>query len=61
MMVEETVWDDVMTCDHSYDTRCHISYITTYESQQEEECDENYRKEMVTGWISWSLIGRYKT
>jgi len=47
MMVEETVWDDVMTCDHSYDTRCHISYITTYESQQEEECDENYRKVCV--------------
>ena len=33
-----------MTCDHSYDTRCTTSYTTTYEAQQEEECDENFRK-----------------
>jgi hypothetical protein len=24
----------VMTCDHSYDRRCHTSYTTTYEAQQ---------------------------
>jgi len=44
MMVEETVYDEVITCDHSYDKRCHTSYITNYESQQEEECEENFRK-----------------
>merc|ERR1711913_188185 len=33
-MVEETEYDDVVQCDHSYD----------YESQQEEECEENFRK-----------------
>jgi hypothetical protein len=33
-MVEETEYDDVMTCDHSYDRRCHTSYTTTYEAQQ---------------------------
>merc|ERR1711915_719701 len=38
MMVEETVWEDHETCDHSYDKRCHKSYTTTYQSQQEEEC-----------------------
>jgi len=43
-MIEETEYDDVIQCDHSYDRRCHTSYITTYESQQEEECEENYRK-----------------
>jgi len=43
-MVEETVYDDVVQCDHSYDKRCHTTYITNYETQQEEECDENYRK-----------------
>ena len=37
MMVEETVWEDHETCDHSYDKRCHKSYTTTYPSQQEEE------------------------
>ena len=35
----------MVTCDHSYDTRCHTSYKTTYSAQQEEECDDNYRKD----------------
>merc|ERR1712002_1186179 len=35
-MVEETEYDDVVQCDHSYDTN--------YESQQEEDCEENFRK-----------------
>jgi len=43
-MVEETEYDDVVQCDHSYDRRCHISYITNYVSQQELECEENYVK-----------------
>ena len=43
-MVEETEYDDVVQCDHSYDRRCHISYITNYVSQQEVECEENYVK-----------------
>ena len=30
-MVEETVWDDVEICDHSYDRRCHTSFTTTFE------------------------------
>ena len=43
-MVEETEYDDVVQCDHSYDKRCHTTYVTIYESQQEEECEENFRK-----------------
>merc|ERR1711874_531017 len=43
-MVEETGYDEVVQCDHSYDKRCHTTYVTNYESQQEEECDENFRK-----------------
>merc|ERR1739845_323989 len=43
-MVEETEYDEVEQCDHSYDKRCHTTYVTNYESQQEEECDENFRK-----------------
>merc|ERR1711973_925362 len=34
----------VEECDHSYDRRCHTTYVTNYESQQEEECEENFRK-----------------
>jgi len=44
MMVEVTEYDDVITCDHSYDKRCHTSYVTNYDSQQEEECEENFKK-----------------
>merc|ERR1712021_74306 len=43
-MVEETEYDDVVQCDHSYDKRCHTTYVTNYESQQEEECEENFGK-----------------
>merc|ERR1712168_1702996 len=43
-MVEETEYDDVVQCEHSYDKRCHTTYVTNYESQQEEECEENFRK-----------------
>ena len=43
-MVEETEYDDVVQCDHSYDKRCHTTFVTNYESQQEEECEENFRK-----------------
>merc|ERR1719260_639666 len=32
-MVEETEYDDVVQCDHSYDKRCHTTYVTNYESQ----------------------------
>ena len=30
--------------DHSYDKRCHTSYVTSFVSVQEEECDENFKK-----------------
>merc|ERR1712212_67770 len=43
-MVEETEYDDVVQCDHSYDRRCHTTYVTNYESQQEEDCEENFGK-----------------
>ena len=42
--MEETEYDDVVQCDHSYDKRCHTTYVTNYVSQQEEECEENFRK-----------------
>ena len=44
MMVEEVVWEEVITCDHSYDKRCHTTYKTSFDSVQEEECEENFRK-----------------
>ena len=57
-MVEETVYDEVMQCDHSYDRRCHTTYTTSYESQQEEECEENFRK---TCFIEYEKTARNET
>jgi len=43
-MVEETEYDDVVTCKHSYSEKCHSTYTTDFEPQQEEECEENFVK-----------------
>merc|ERR1719193_2568217 len=45
VMEEETEWDDLVTCEHSYNRRCHQSQITIYNAAQEEECEENYVKD----------------
>merc|ERR1712117_58732 len=34
-MIEETEYDEVVQCDHSYDRRCHTTYVTNYESHQQ--------------------------
>ena len=44
VMVEETEYDDVITCKHSYSQKCHTTYTTDFEPQQEEECEENFVK-----------------
>jgi len=44
VMVEETEYDDVVTCKHSYSEKCHSTYTTDFEPQQEEECEENFVK-----------------
>lgn len=44
VMVEETEYDDVVTCKHSYSEKCHTTYVTDFEPQQEEECEENFVK-----------------
>merc|ERR1711962_1308089 len=57
-MIEEIEYDDVAQCDHSYDRRCHTTYVTQYESQQEEDCDENFRKSC---FIEYEQIAFNKT
>ena len=44
VMVEETRYDDVIECKHSYTERCHTTYITDFQPQQEQECEENFVK-----------------
>merc|ERR1712198_109932 len=40
VMVEETEYDDVVTCKHSYSEKCHTTYTTDFEPHQEEECED---------------------
>ena len=49
-MIEETEYDEVVQCDHSYDRRCHTTYVTNYESKQEEECEESFRKHCLINY-----------
>lgn len=44
VMVEETEYDDVVTCKHSYSNKCHTTYTTDFEPQQEEACEETFIK-----------------
>ena len=44
VMVEETEYDEEIVCQHSYSERCHTTYTTDFEPQQEEECEENFKK-----------------
>ena len=50
MMREETRYEEVMTCNHSYDERCHTSFVTSFQPHQEEDCEEKFRK--VNGYSS---------
>jgi len=45
VVMEQTIeYDDVITCKHSYDEKCHTTYTTDFEPQQEEECEETFTK-----------------
>jgi len=44
VMEKHTEYDDIITCKHSYDEKCHTTYTTDYEPQQEEECEETFTK-----------------
>jgi len=44
MMTEETVYDNVIECHHSYDEKCHTTYKTIYDPQQMEMCEEVFEK-----------------
>ena len=45
VMETSTEYDDVITCKHSYSEKCHTTYTTDFEPQQEKVCEENFIKE----------------
>ena len=44
MILEETEYEETITCAHNYTKRCHETYVTTFEPHQEQKCDENFKK-----------------
>jgi len=54
-MIEETIYDEVINCDHSYDRQCHTSYTTVFDAQQEEECEENYIKRCYIAYENFAF------
>merc|ERR1711971_679732 len=43
-IIEETQFDNLETCNHSYQKKCHTTYVTQYQPYQEEECKESFKK-----------------
>ena len=44
-MAAQTEYDDKLVCKHSYAEECHQSYVTDYKPQQQQECEETFRKQ----------------
>jgi len=44
MQVEETVYDNVEKCQHSFSEKCHDTYITDYVATQEDKCETSFKK-----------------
>ena len=50
MLRRETEYEEIMRCDHSYDERCHTSYVTNYVPHYEQDCEEKFRKVCVISY-----------
>ena len=42
--IEETVYDHAIKCKHSYQEKCHMTYVTDYRSTTEEKCETTFKK-----------------
>ena len=43
-MTEYTEYEDITTCVHKVEERCHESYVTEFEPTQQQECDNTFEK-----------------
>jgi len=44
MQIEETVYDREIKCHHSFQEKCHMTYITDYRSSTQEKCETTFKK-----------------
>eukprot|EP00096_Caligus_rogercresseyi_P012702 TRINITY_DN5412_c0_g1_i1.p1 TRINITY_DN5412_c0_g1~~TRINITY_DN5412_c0_g1_i1.p1 ORF type:complete len:443 (-),score=103.64 TRINITY_DN5412_c0_g1_i1:97-1425(-) len=44
MQIEQTIYERGMKCHHSYQKKCHMTYITDYTSTTQKKCETTFKK-----------------
>ncbi|CAB4066108.1 unnamed protein product [Lepeophtheirus salmonis] len=44
MQIEQTIYERGMKCHHSYQKKCHMTYITDYASTTQKKCETTFKK-----------------
>ena len=60
VFVNETEYDEVITCDHTYSEKCHATFKTDFEPRESQEDDDKYMMTMMmTAMMTAMVITRH--